>query len=75
MQYGLLLAISSGAKYTRWVYVEGAANILCNLRGSLHMVNELLSAAETVNIRMMIHTVAVKHRTLSAWTSFANLAT
>ena len=75
MQYNSLLAICSGTKYTRCVYVESGTNILCNLRGSLHIVSELLPAGEDVTIGTDTRTVAVKQRTLSAWTSLANLAT
>ena len=75
MQYDLLLPISSGAKYSRRIYVEGGADILCNFRRSLNVVSELLPAKEAVKKRTETRTVAVKHRTRSAWTSFANLAT
>ena len=41
MQCKLLLAICSGAKYTRCVYVESGTDIFGNLRGSLHIVSDL----------------------------------
>lgn len=75
MQYNLLLPICSGAKNTRRVYVEGGADVLCDFGCSLNVVSEVLPAKEAVTKRTETHTVALKHRTRSAWTSFANLAT
>lgn len=73
-QCNLLRAICRSAEYTRRVYVEGGTYILCNLRSSLHIVSDLPAAEDATKLRET-PTVAVKHRTLSAWTSFANLAT
>ena len=75
MQRNLLLTVRSGAKHSCRVYIERSTYVLCNLRSSLDVINEPSAIEKYVTGRMGDLTVAVKHRILSAWTSFANLAT
>ena len=75
MQRNLLLTVRSGAKHSCRVYIERSTYVFYNLRSSLDVINDLPAIEKYVTGRMGNLTVAVKHRILSARTSFANLAT